>query len=192
MELIAQHSSSLLAVVLAGGQSSRMGQDKAKRYAPRFKTTLLAHCMNLLSQLDGVQVIVSGDNHVNGIADIHPQRGPLSGIQAALRQVTVESAIKELLFVPVDMPNLSISLLKDLISFGRKQHSAAYLNHCYLPCYLPITPELYWVVTKQIEQSQDFSIRTLMVQLNGQSLMRELDEELLNVNDQDSWDSHCV
>jgi molybdenum cofactor guanylyltransferase len=189
--LCALNTDSILAVVLAGGESSRMGQNKALRYAPRLKNTMIAHCRKMLAQIDGAQVVVSGDQHLNGIADIYSQRGPLSGIHAVLQNIDGQSFIQELLFVPVDMPNLSIVTLNELVLFGRKHHSAAYLNKCFLPCYLPYTAKVINIVTEQIERSQNWSIKALMTQLSAQSLICDKYDELINVNEPQTWDLHC-
>lgn len=191
MALCALNTDSILAVVLAGGESSRMGQNKALRYAPRLKNTMIAHCRKMLAQIDGAQVVVSGDQHLNGIADIYSQRGPLSGIHAVLQNIDGQSFIQELLFVPVDMPNLSIVTLNELVLFGRKHHSAAYLNNCFLPCYLPYTAKVINIVTEQIERSQNWSIKALMTQLGAQSLICDKYDELINVNEPQTWDLHC-
>lgn len=191
MALSTQTPDSMLAVVLAGGQSSRMGQNKALRYAPRLKNTMIAHCIQMLAQIDGAQVVVSGDQHLNGIADIYSQRGPLSGIHAVLHNIAGQSSIQELLFVPVDMPNLSLATLNKLVLFGRQHHSAAYINNCFLPCYLPHTAQVINVVTEQIERSQNWSIKALMTQLNAQSLICDKQDELINVNEPHTWDLHC-
>lgn len=191
MAISALHSDPILAVVLAGGQSSRMGQNKALRYAPRLKNTMIAHCIKMLAQIDGAQVVVSGEQHLNGIADIYSHRGPLSGIHAVLQNIVGQSSIRGLLFVPVDMPNLSLATLNKLVLFGRKHNNAAYINNCFLPCYLPYTAKLIDVVTEQIERSQNWSIKALMTQLSAQSLICDKHDELINVNEPQTWDLHC-
>ncbi len=96
-------------VLLAGGASSRMGQDKAELlYHGR---PLIAHMLALLEGLGLDRVVVSGDRaEFAGIADISPFRGPLGG----LASVAMQLPDAELLVVPVDMPQLGAVLLSRL------------------------------------------------------------------------------
>jgi hypothetical protein len=60
-----------------------------------------------------------------------------------------------------------------------------------LPCYLPYTAQVINIVTKQIERSQTWSIKALMTQLSAQSLICDKHDELINVNEPQTWDLHC-
>lgn len=191
MSLVETPPSSLLAVVLAGGQSSRMGQDKAAMYSPKLKATLLEHCIDLLLKVNDAQVWVSGGNGTNSIADIYPHRGPLSGIHSVLEYLGPDSEVTELLFVPVDMPNLCPQTLKKLVAFARTQRSSAYINNSYLPCYLALNPMLATAVRWQIEHSQNWSIKSLMHKLKAQSFSGNSDEELININEPQTFTQYC-
>jgi molybdenum cofactor guanylyltransferase len=96
--------------VLAGGLSSRMGQDKALlRIAGR---TLLEIALDKLGSLNGPAArIVAGRSELSCfgpvIPDVHPGCGPLSGIEAALAATTLPLNV----FVPVDIPLLPARLL---------------------------------------------------------------------------------
>ena len=98
--------------VLVGGHSSRMGRDKAfLRWHSRLMLELVADQVAACV----VNVALIGDRERYGgfgidcLPDLHPGRGPLGGIEAAL-----ESKRGELnLIVACDMPDLeSASLLK--------------------------------------------------------------------------------
>ena len=96
-------------VVLAGGRSSRMGQDKAR--LPWQGQPLLQHMVGLLQAAGAAQVVVSGDYpEAGGIADGTPGLGPLGGIASVARTLPDGP----LLLVPVDMPRLSAGLLAAL------------------------------------------------------------------------------
>jgi molybdenum cofactor guanylyltransferase len=91
--------------VLAGGRSSRMGQDKAlMRIGGR---TLLERALDKLptARVAGARSDLSAFAPV--IPDIHPDCGPLSGIEAAL--AASQSTFN--VFLPVDMPLLPASFL---------------------------------------------------------------------------------
>lgn len=108
--------SQLSVLVLAGGQSRRMGRDKAR--LPYAGQPLLARQIALARQLDAREVLVSGrdgtDYHEFGCAvvyDRHPDAGPLAGILAGL-----EAAHAPLvLTLAVDLPHLTLALLEDLV-----------------------------------------------------------------------------
>jgi len=102
----------ITAVLLAGGESRRMGRDKA---------TLLFHGkplwqiqLELLRRLKPDEILVSARTDpswrpadVQFVADDLPSRGPLSGIAASLAQVHTA----HLLALAMDMPFMSESYL---------------------------------------------------------------------------------
>ncbi len=106
-----QEQSGAEGFVLAGGRSTRMGQDKA--------TLLLAGRSLLEIALDKLRVLplaasprivaVRSDlsSHAAVIADLQPGCGPLSGIEAAL----AASARPLNVFLPVDIPLLPAHFL---------------------------------------------------------------------------------
>lgn len=95
----------LSAIILAGGFSSRMGQDKAA--LPLAGTTFLQYMTDKLRSIGIEEIIVSGWEDcpigTTYVPDVHPHRGPLSGIHAGLLAVQNPSA----LVIPVDMPLIS-------------------------------------------------------------------------------------
>lgn len=99
-------------VVLAGGRSSRMGQDKA--LLPWHGRPLLAQMQALLLQAGAQQVLVSGNYpQFAGIADARADLGPLGGLASVIDRVADGTT---LLVVPVDMPLLSGALLACLLA----------------------------------------------------------------------------
>lgn len=96
-------------LVLAGGQSRRMGRDKA---ALEWQGgSLLMHMRRLLLTAGADPVRVSGDYPAHeGIVDVTPGCGPLGGLASALVHLPDGPAW----IVPVDMPRLSVSLLHEL------------------------------------------------------------------------------
>jgi molybdopterin-guanine dinucleotide biosynthesis protein A len=104
--------------VLAGGQSSRMGRDKALlSFAGR---PLIAHALSILREARLPAMIAGANPHANDsqengalaafapvIDDPQPGLGPLAGICAALSAVATRSVV----FLPVDLPLLPSSLI---------------------------------------------------------------------------------
>jgi molybdenum cofactor guanylyltransferase len=103
------------AVILAGGQSRRMGQDKARLFVDG--QSLLARQIGLARSLAASEIFISGragntysEFDLPVIFDPLADAGPLSGIERAL---TITS--KPLLLVlAVDMPGLTKELLMRL------------------------------------------------------------------------------
>ena len=97
--------------VLAGGRSTRMGQDKA--LLPLAGRSLLDIALDKLRslRLAGAPRIVAArsdlSSHAEVIADLHPGCGPLSGIEAALAASTRPLNV----FLPVDLPLLPAHFL---------------------------------------------------------------------------------
>jgi molybdopterin-guanine dinucleotide biosynthesis protein A len=101
------------AFLQAGGKSTRMGENKA--FLDFQGQTLLARALHTLSQACG-EVRIVGDpktftGHGRVISDIFPNCGPLAGIHAAL----VHSSAELNLMLAVDMPFVTVELLKFLL-----------------------------------------------------------------------------
>lgn len=113
----------LLGVVLCGGKSSRMGQDKSTLQFPN-GTTYLEHAVSRLEMVCDA-VVISGPKHQQrpGSSDLRSgdsivpdpvaYQGPATGIAAALGFAAARS-FAACLFTPVDMPDLGAEDLRKL------------------------------------------------------------------------------
>ena len=103
------------AFVLAGGKSSRMGQDKA--FLRLGGSTLLDRALGSGERLGwrATATIVGSTSKFGGfgvvIEDKYPERGPLGGIHAALAHTSTDLN----LIIAVDLPFLRPELLRYLI-----------------------------------------------------------------------------
>jgi len=99
--------------VLAGGQSSRMGRDKA--LVPLAGRPLLEHALGILREAGLPASIAGGQPSLASFAPLveeaQPGQGPLGGISAALASTTARLAV----FLPVDLPLLPASLVLYLL-----------------------------------------------------------------------------
>jgi molybdenum cofactor guanylyltransferase len=103
------------AVVLAGGESRRMGTDKATalfRGKPLWQIQI-----ETLRNLKPVEILVSArsdpawrPHDVLFAADIPPSRGPLSGLAASIERISTS----HLLALAIDMPKMTGTYLKFL------------------------------------------------------------------------------
>src|SRR6478735_6188537 len=113
----------LSALLLAGGESRRMGTDKATflfRGKPLWQVQL-----ETLRRLRPTEIFLSArtdpswrPNDVQFVADIPPSRGPLSGVAASLTKIHTA----HLLALAIDMPFMTENYLRsicDAIEPGR-------------------------------------------------------------------------
>lgn len=106
-------------IVLAGGQSSRMGENKA--LLPYRGRPLVLHMKDLLRQAGCAQVHISGSvPGYDGIIDKSPDEGPGRAIANLLAHF--HGVYDGLLIVPVDMPLLTGDILKMLVAAGGNAH----------------------------------------------------------------------
>jgi len=106
------------AFVLAGGKSSRMGQDKA--FMQLGGRSLLQRALELAKTVAGAPWIVGSAAKFAAFApvveDVYPECGPLGGIHAALSGTASELN----LMIAVDLPFLQPDFLKYLLSRSRE------------------------------------------------------------------------
>jgi molybdopterin-guanine dinucleotide biosynthesis protein A len=178
------------AVLLAGGESRRMGKDKATllfRGRPLWQIQL-----ELLRQLEPAEIFTSARSDpiwrpadVEFVADNLPSRGPLSGLAASLAQMRT----KHLLALAIDMPFMTQEYLKFLcgqIEPGRgvlpKIDSRVEPLAAIYPCEVDI-------VLGSALSGVDFSLQTLTNRLveAGKLLTVSIPDEarklFLNLND---------
>ena len=107
-------------VVLAGGRSSRLGQDKALLSLPDGRS-LIAHVVARLAPLVAEVVVVATDGERLGplpariVPDLFPDGGALGGIYAGLAAAREARS----LVVACDMPLLRPGLLRHLLALPR-------------------------------------------------------------------------
>jgi molybdenum cofactor guanylyltransferase len=111
------HRSSLSAAALAGGQSRRMGTDKALLPLVAGGQPMLRLVLERLSAVADDVLVVANDQEryasfgARVVPDLHPQIGALGGIQAAISWSEQEHC----LVVACDMPFLSLPLLRRMV-----------------------------------------------------------------------------
>jgi len=131
-----------IGVVLTGGQSRRMGSPKALLRLPNGQT-FLEHALALLSSLTETQIVAGGEPEIIGqaafphlhINDLHPDEGPLAGIEGALA-TRLGSGY---LIIASDQPKLSVELLQRLLN-GNADRIHAFESDGIiipLPIYVP-------------------------------------------------------
>lgn len=180
-----------LGVVLAGGLSSRMGEDKA--YLPHFSKAngnMLSFSKNLLLDSGLEQVVVSGEQH--HVADEFQALGPLSGIYSVIKKYQPNAV----LVLPIDLPLLTKNLLQTLKRAGELSGKATFYNQHFLPLYLPVnafTDMFLQQTFSDVTQLQNdnkhknLSMRHLLKHVPHQALSLQNKQALLNCNSPDDW-----
>ncbi|KZC36406.1 MULTISPECIES: molybdenum cofactor guanylyltransferase [Rhodanobacter] len=174
-------------VVLAGGQSSRMGTDKAA--LPWRGRPLLQHMRGLLEQAGAQRVLTCGpDPEVQGLPDRQPGLGPVGGL-LTLAQAQSDGIY---LILPVDMPRLTSGLLRRLLGAlaEAEEISCAMFAGHVLPLCLRLdetTRAAIAAVAGQVPRMR--SLRALHAQLQGAELAVDDDERrcLVNCNTPEQW-----
>ena len=185
MGVLATESGPWTGVVLAGGQSSRTGRDKA-HLAWRGQT-LLSHACSRLQAAGAANVIVSGEYPECGsIADAHPGLGPLGGVASVIE--AVRDGV--LLFVPVDMPLLTPRLLR-LLACHDASACAAYRDHI-LPMRLRVDDRCRHDIARLVsDAAARRSLRALHEALGGEFIPVPVEHlaELVNCNTPQQWEA---
>lgn len=178
---------SLLGVVLAGGRSSRMGQDKAMLIWQG--ETLLERQSQLLKKAGCDAVLIAG-RQAHGwpsLPDDKPFRGPVAALAHILTNIEGMFALipGRMVLVPVDMPLLMADHLTALL-----QHAApliAYEGNPF-PCAMSVTPALRQTVVHYALRPQA-SLKGLWGMVAGSVWLPQpaSAEFLTNINTPEEW-----
>lgn len=175
------------AIILAGGRSSRMGQDKALLKLDG--DSQLCRTVALAKAAGCDQILISR-NQPGFINDFYPDAGPLAGIQAALLQVHASQC----LILPVDTPLLNAALLTLLL-----QYPCACFAGSPLPAVIPTNQQVKQWLAKTLQHNTSaaknnnknttsgLSVTALLQQFGVQQLPCPTPAALLNTNTPDEW-----
>lgn len=171
----------MIAAILVGGQSQRMGRSKA--LLPIDGACLVDRVEKRLQALVPAisKIILSGK--IIGretLPDEEPQRGPVGAIHTLAKRFSGEA--QGLLVVPVDLPLMEADALRPLMTHFLKNHSFAvsFSEH-------PL-PAVFQINYRLIEASRSAdSVRELIAALKGDELILEDSKYLTNTNTPEDW-----
>ena len=171
-------------VVLAGGRSSRMGQDKALLKLEN--ETLLDRAKRILREAGAARVLVSGANREHGIADYFEEVGPLGGIHAVLRRTSLDVMV-----IPVDIPLMTFDMIKRLLphSDPKSAQSVAITYKNYpVPAFIPNNSRTLQYIEQVLNDAVgDWSIKGLLKHLGHREIAVNYEQALSNVNTPEEW-----
>lgn len=175
----------LAAVILVGGKSSRMGQDKASL---PYKGKRLVDVVADAVQETGINnIYVSGEiDGYTSLPDLLLERGPMGGICSSA--VRLHKQYERVLFIPVDMPHLSPELLRLLMA----ETSACHFKNHPLPCQLLLerkTMRQLDAAAQTLARKQTLSVRTFLTDLGVVEITppEHLQMALTNTNTPEEW-----
>jgi len=181
------------ALILAGGKSSRMGEDKAALRTGDI--TLLEHAVRLLESCDPDEILISGEvaGH-EGIPDILKACGPLGGIHAALHHLADRHSLdgNPLLTIPVDMPLLTSHCLQKMLQEAEGAAACWYKGEVF-PCLFRADQALLDYLDGLFSESHELGGRRSMKSLLRFADYREIEhggipeQVFRNINYPEDW-----
>ena len=165
-------------VVLAGGHSSRMGQDKAN--LKFYGETLLERAKSSLIKAGAEEVIVV---RKGAIEDIFADCGPLGGIHAAIQC----AGDKPLAIIPVDLPLLEHTDIEMMVSAGIHAQCISRFKGQFIPLFIPKPKQLLEALTERLMQGSSLSLRHFFKHYQSVEVAPTNADALENANTPDEW-----
>lgn len=167
-----------IGLILAGGRSKRMGEDKAR--LPLAHSDLLAWQVARLSASCD-RIVVSGEYpEYDVVPDILPGLGPLAGLHAATQRFPNAA----LWALPVDMPGLHPERLLAL----RQLPESAFYQESPLPAWFPDTDALAAAISAmRAAEPSELAIHQLHARLQSLTLPPLPPAEQVNLNTPEDW-----
>lgn len=187
-------------IILAGGKSSRMGEDKALlEYEGKYFIEKIAEELSFFDE----KIIARGNNSAltkvtdsswKVIPDIYPEHGPMGGLHAALKEC--ESEV--MFVVTCDMPLITRELVKQICN---EMHEQQRIMDDNIDALIAVTHDgkyhpLCGIYKKELQQLMEEHLkqdnnRMMSILKNCRVKYLELDEEvsrqLINVNTVDEY-----
>jgi len=168
---------SIAGVVLAGGQSKRMGVDKSQLTIGNF--TLLQHAQKILLDSELSDIFVSGQQ---GILDEFESIGPIGGILSCLNTLKTFDYV---LFLPVDMPFVTPDMIIELIN--KNDGSIVHFKHSNLPLMIKNNEFVRGKIKNNIDKNI-LSLYQLCEELNEKVLESNFHkDQFMNTNTPSQW-----
>jgi molybdopterin-guanine dinucleotide biosynthesis protein A len=177
----------LVGLVLAGGQSRRMGRDKGSlrfegvSQVDRAWQLLSVHCESVYVSVRSAQADMDAYRHLPRIVDDASTAGPAAGLTAAWSQLPGVA----LLVLAVDMPGVDRATLATLVSHRDSRLSATVYRHSggqFEPLCAIWEPRLAGELTSAIRHNGSVSLRHVLEGAAVRALVPAEPERLASVN----------
>ncbi|OOF01669.1 hypothetical protein BZG79_15125 [Salinivibrio sp. MA427] len=174
----------VVGVVLAGGLSKRMGEDKALlAYGAQ---PLVERQATILRQSICDEVIIcAGEKEYSDIRDIYSNRGPLGGIYSAM--IYFPQSI--LVFIPIDMPLITSLTITSLIREVKKKNESKKISKSNVfPLVLMNSKREKEIINHVLKENRELSVNRACDKLavsSGELCVNH--DELHNCNTPEEW-----
>ena len=176
---------SVIGILLAGGQSRRMGEDKATLLFNR--VSMLERQRGLLEPLCDLTLV--SRNEDGCIKDTHVGMGPLAGIHSCLKTALndpVGFEVKQVLIIAVDMPLLTTQLLARLLQTSKELKQNVHYADQPFPIVISEPTRALELLEKMLKDDQRM-VGTFLDKLGVISTEVADDHQLLNANTPFQW-----
>ncbi|MFV0431013.1 MAG: molybdenum cofactor guanylyltransferase [Alphaproteobacteria bacterium] len=172
------------AVILAGGKSVRMGQDKSELI---WQGQILWEYQEATVKLAGFDNILVARNKKGFLQD-NPDflyMGPLAGFEAALKRLQTVDC-QYLLCLPVDMPLVTVDMLKRLMiaaAEDNQNHEVITYRDQVFPLILNVSA--YDKLVSYLKERR--SVKGFIESLSHLSIMSHKEDDFRNTNTLQEW-----
>lgn len=168
--------------ILAGGQSKRMGKDKALLKVKGI--SMLEQNKQVLQKAGAKNICISrNDGLKNHIGDQFTNSGPLAGIHAAI----AHSNDDPLLIIPVDLPLLTSDTLLPLVRTGIMNRVNCQFHGQNLPLLLFQPRQFIEPLYQTLREGRALSVGKFFSQFPAKLLPCPTPYTLVNTNTPDEW-----
>ena len=165
----------LTAVLLTGGESRRMGTDKALLVIKG--EPLWSRQLRVLREVGPGAVVVSArawpawcSAEMEVILDAEQSRGPLSGVAAALRRLQTS----HLLVLAVDLPRMTVEHLRKICGQARPGCGVAPVRQERFEPLCAVYPKEAAALAAEAVKGDDVSLQAFVRRLQGAGLMQTM------------------
>ncbi len=176
----------IAAVILVGGKSSRMGQDKAS--LPYQGKRLVDVVAEVVRRTVTARIYASGEvEGYDSLPDLLAERGPVGGICSSAVRLYKQYA--RALFIPVDMPLIDGELLQLLMT---EEKPTCHFEGHPLPCVISLdrkTMRQIDAAAQMLARKQRLSVASFLERLEACaiSVPSRLEKALTNTNTPGDW-----
>lgn len=182
-------------IILAGGESRRMQQDKAELKIGQ--QTLLQLLIDKFAMHVAEIYISSSKQHLvtnQYIPDLWIKKlGPVGAIVSSILYLQTSHLNQAIIFTPVDMPKISLTEFQQLLN---NKSNGAYFINTPLPLMLKVTSQLInhcQNIASLLDNGHDYSIKKFIAEsgIIFEQCQCLNPQQLINVNYPYEWEQFC-
>lgn len=174
---------SFSAALLAGGQSKRMGEDKALIRDPASGQFLWRRQLSVLQELKPEKIYWSGFarpeifTDVEMVKDTISNAGPLGGIHACLNNLRSDL----LIVLAIDLPQMTSAFIKKMVESCARDYGVVMKRGLYYEPLAAVYPKALVALAQTHLDQKRFALQDLLMEAETEGLVRSIllrEEEL--------------